>query len=151
MNSGGGVTTGEMVGPFVIATRGANNSATAAQIVAAINSANGNNAGTPNSKIILEYAPINQGEGTITFTQAVGGTAGNTAVTKTGEFTVTNFSGGKQSGNKDFVDTMRKLYMTGSSVHKGSQTGYIVSTTGVQGDPGLHKSDSIAFVGMKRN
>lgn len=151
ITSAGGITTGEMLGAFVAVAMGANNSATAAQIVAAINSANGHNAGTPNSKIILETDPINEVEGTITFTQAVGGTAGNTTTTKIGDFTVTNFSGGKQSDNKDFVDTMRKLYMTGSSIHKGSQTGYNLSTRGIQGDLGLYKNDSIAFVGMKRD
>ncbi len=153
ISSGGGLSSGMVVGNKIVVVLGANNSATAAQIVAAINTSNGHNAGTPNSKIILEQAAINDDEGTITFTQAVGGTAGNTAVTKnqSGDFTVTNFSGGKQSDNKDFVDTLKKMYMTGSSIHEGPQTGYTISTRGIQGDTGQYKTDSIVFVGMKRN
>ena len=54
------------------------------------------------------------------------------------------------SNDADFISEVKTLYMTGSSVHEGGDTGYNLSTAGFQGDLGIHKRDSLAFVGLKR-
>lgn len=54
------------------------------------------------------------------------------------------------SNDADFITEVKTLYMTGASVHEGGDTGYNLSTTGFQGDLGLHKRDSLVFSGLKR-
>lgn len=56
-----------------------------------------------------------------------------------------------KSNDHEFITEIKTLYMTGSSIHEGPQTGYTISTRGTQGDTGQYKTDSIVFVGMKRN
>lgn len=54
------------------------------------------------------------------------------------------------SNDEDFITEVKTLYMTGTSVHDSGHTGYNLSTTGFQGDLGLHKRDSLIFIGLKR-
>lgn len=54
------------------------------------------------------------------------------------------------SNDSDFITEVKTLYMTGSSVHEGGDTGYSMSTSGFQGDLGKYNRDSLAFLGLKR-
>ncbi len=73
--AGGGTVAG---GNIAVSINGGNVDTTYANLVTAINGATGHNAGSSNSKIVLDHSA---GTNTVTLTQATAGTAGNTTIT----------------------------------------------------------------------
>ena len=82
--SNGDISGGSIVDGNVAFVLGANADATYVNLIAAINHANGHNAGDANSVISITNgtATGDAANGTVTLTQVVGGTAGNTSITE---------------------------------------------------------------------
>ena len=102
----GGASTGATSGASIVngnvaVAIGGNADTTYTSLIAAINHANGHNAGSSNSKITLTDGTGTGGTsaGTVTLTQTTSGHFGNTVITENvANLTVTNFSGGGSGG-----------------------------------------------------